>query len=109
MELTGKPPALGIPTLQGNFQGTANILQSLTNAFGNLTSGAFANPLAFRVTPSFTQSAIEQRIAGTSKITFEGVAGFRQAGFSNAEKQEIALQDAIIASQLRNPSFFLTG
>jgi len=115
LSLTGQAPALGLPQLNANLLATQGTLQGVNNFFSNLFSGAFFNPNAFEFAPSFSQSAITTRI-GLQSGTVSGsglqtgglgAGGTPFGGFTSANAQEIALQNAIVQSQIDNPSFFL--
>jgi len=109
LSLTGQPPALGLPQLNANLVATQGTLQGITNFFSNIFSGAQFNPSAFNPASSFTQSAIQRRIdqsvGGVNQPISAGGTPF--GGFTSANAQEIALQNAIVQSQIDNPSFFL--
>jgi len=109
LSLTNQPPALGLEQLNANLLATQGTLQGINNFFSNIFSGAQFNPNAFNPTSSFTQQAIETRIGLQSgTVTGSGVQGGTQfGGFTSANAQEIALQNAIVQSQIDNPSFFL--
>jgi len=104
-ELTGVAPPLGIPQLTDNLSKTQSALQGLNDFFSNIFSGAQFNPQAFRTASSFTPEAIAQRM----QFQARGVARTNFGGFSSAQAQESALQQAIRQSQRDNPSFFLRG
>jgi len=101
--LTGQAPAIGLPQLNANLQATQGTLQGINNFFANIFSGASFNPSAFNPASSFTTQAIQQRISFQAR----GVPRTNFGGFTNANEQEIALQKAIVQSQIDNPSFFL--
>jgi len=103
--LTGVPPAIGLPNLLNSFQQTNSALNNFNNFFANLFSGASFNPSAFRTASSFTPQAIQNRM----QFQARGVPRTNFGGFGNAIAQENALQQAILESQRDNPSFFLKG
>jgi len=109
LSLTGQAPALGLPQLNANILATQGTLQGINNFFSNIFSGAIFNPQAVSLSQLFSQQAIQTRIAqtvgGTNQPSSTGGTAF--GGFTSANEQEIALQNAIVQSQIDNPSFFL--
>jgi len=109
LSLTGQAPAIGLPQLNANLVATQGTLQGINNFFSNVFSGAIFNPQAVSLPQLFSQQAIQTRIAqtvgGTNQNPSTGGTPF--GGFTNANQQEIALQNAIVQSQIDNPSFFL--
>jgi len=106
--LTGQPPAIGLAQLNANLVATQGTLQGINNFISNLFSGSLFNPGAFSTASSFTPGAIQTRIGqavgGANQPISAGGTPF--GGFTNAQDQEIALQEAIVQSKLDNPSFF---
>jgi len=107
--LSGDPTPIGFELLEESFQTQSNILQDVNNFFSNLFSGALFNPSAFNPQSSFTQQAIQNRldqaVGGPNQPISAGGTPF--GGFTSAVEQELALQNAILQSQIDNPSFFL--
>lgn len=103
--LTGQGTDIGLPLLNENLQKTSDTLGGINNFFSNIFSGAIFNPSAFNPASSFTPSAIQNRMEFSSIVQQKQRDNF--GGFQSANEQEIALQNAIIESQKRNPSFFL--
>jgi len=108
LSLTGQAPAIGLPQLNANLVATQGTLQGINNFFSNLFSGSLFNPNALTLPPLFTTQAITTRIGlQTGQILGSGVQSTGSfGGFTNAQEQEIALQNAIVESQRENPSFF---
>jgi len=104
-ELTGLPAPIGLPRLTDSLDQTAGGLNSITNFFQNIFSGAQFNPSAFRTSLAFTPSAIQNRMA----FQGAGIPRTNFGGFGSAPAQESALQIAILESMRDNPSFFLRG
>jgi len=104
--LTGQPPALGLPQLNANLLATQGTLQGINNFFSNIFSGAIFNPSAFNTQSSFTAQAIQTRIDRANNPANFNQGGTTFGGFTSASEQEIALQNAIIESKQKNPSFF---
>jgi len=105
--LTGQAPALGLEQLNANLLATQGTLQGINNFFGNIFSGAIFNPSAFNTQSSFTVQAIQTRLNRANNPANFNQGGTTFGGFTNASEQEIALQNAIIESKEKNPSFFL--
>jgi len=107
--LSGDPTDIGFDLLNESLQSQSNILQDVNNFFSNLFSGALFNPSAFNPASSFTQQAIQNRldqaVGGPNQPISAGGTPF--GGFTSAVEQELALQNAILQSQIDNPSFFL--
>jgi len=109
LSLTNEAPNIGLDQLNANLVSTQGTLQGINNFFSNVFSGAIFNPSAFNPASSFTPEAIANRIGlQTGDILGSGVQTIGSfGGFETADQQEIALQNAIVKSQLDNPSFFL--
>jgi len=107
--LSGEPTPIGFGLLFEGLQEQSNIFQNINNLFSNIFSGAQFNPSAFNPASSFSSQAITARIGrvpgGTNQPS--NIGGTPFGGFSDANEQELALQNAILQSQIDNPSFFL--
>jgi len=105
--LSGDPTPIGFELLNESLTKQSNILQDINNLFSNIISGAQFNPSAFNPSSSFTQVAIQQRLDRANDPSRFNQGGTQFGGFANATEQELALQNAILQSQIDNPSFFL--